>query len=355
MSTPPPNDSAAAQEVVQEERTEDGTKVTEVADGAQEEVATTTTTEAPATAEQVLESNETVEESNLQPVEEDRKDQEREDGPVPKSKSESPDGQASSQGHHESSSSPSPSHSDRDESAEPGEIDESAPPLPNEPLPGQTDKGESSLSAPPLPAEPAPAPEDDGWEYHWNPNDSSYWFYNRFSGVWQKENPRIPTAAAVPAVVAPVVVPPDAEPTIISNPISVAGGYNPAIHGDYDENAWYAVNARAAAEAAAAATNPLAGLDPTAAGAELASAGYFNRATGQWQAPEQNVERHSDEAKSKRQLNAYFDVDAAANMHDGRSLKAERSGKKPTKQELKAFKEKRRAKKEEKRRAWLRD
>jgi hypothetical protein len=65
--------------------------------------------------------------------------------------------------------------------------------------------------------------------------------------------------------------------------------------------------------------------------------------------------RHSDDAKSRRQMNAFFDVDAAANSHDGRSLKAERSNKKPSKAELKAFKEKRRARKEEKRRAWLRD
>lgn len=354
MSTPPPPDSATAQEVVQEERQEDGTRATEATDGAHEEAETT---EPPAATEEVLDSNETVEEPKSHSVKEGRRDQEREGSPAQQPKSESPDGQDSSQGDYES---PSQSPSNRAESAEPGEIDESAaPPLPDEPLPDHTFNGESSSSAPPLPAEPAPEPEDDGWEYHWNPNDSSYWFYNRFSGVWQKENPRIPTAtaaaAAAAAVVAPVVVPLDVEPTVISNPISVAGGYNPAIHGDYDENAWYAVNARAAAEAAAAATNPLAGLGPTVAGADLASAGYFNRTTGQWQAPDQNVERHSDEAKSKRQLNAYFDVDAAANMHDGRSLKAERSGKKPSRAELKAFKEKRRAKKEEKRRAWLRD
>lgn len=54
-------------------------------------------------------------------------------------------------------------------------------------------------------------------------------------------------------------------------------------------------------------------------------------------------------------MTAFFDVDAAANSHDGRSLKAERRGKTLSKQELKAFKEKRRDKKEEKRRAWLRD
>lgn len=68
-----------------------------------------------------------------------------------------------------------------------------------------------------------------------------------------------------------------------------------------------------------------------------------------------NPDYHNDENKSKRQMTAFFDVDAAANSHDGRSLKAERRGKTLSKKELKAFKEKRREKKEEKRRAWLRD
>jgi hypothetical protein len=54
-------------------------------------------------------------------------------------------------------------------------------------------------------------------------------------------------------------------------------------------------------------------------------------------------------------MGAFFDVEAAANSHDGRSLKAERQGKKLSKKEVKAFKEKRKSKKEEKRRAWLRD
>jgi hypothetical protein len=54
-------------------------------------------------------------------------------------------------------------------------------------------------------------------------------------------------------------------------------------------------------------------------------------------------------------MTAFFDVDAAANSHDGRSLKAERRGKALSKKELKAYKDRRREKKEEKRRAWLRD
>jgi hypothetical protein len=93
-------------------------------------------------------------------------------------------------------------------------------------------------------------------------------------------------------------------------------------------------------------------LDPIQA---YAATGTFNRFTGKWQAADLNPEKFNDENKSRRQMNAFFDVDAAANSHDGKSLKAERSGKKLSKREVKAFKEKRREKKEEKRRAWLRD
>ncbi|KAK3375271.1 hypothetical protein B0H63DRAFT_273915 [Podospora didyma] len=220
---------------------------------------------------------------------------------------------------------------------------------------------------PPLPNEPAAQSQDDGWEAHFIQLDGLYWFYNRFTGVWQKDNPRVPPTVTTSAVIPGPVVPDDVERTALSNPESIAGGYNPAIHGDYDENAWYAQNTRTAgAQEAAGLTGsvqhqipsiPVAGtadFAEAAAGA-LTSAGYFNRITGQWQTADQGPERHSDEAKSKRQLNTFFDVDAAANQHDGRSLKAERAGKKPTKAELKAFKEKRKAKKEEKRRAWLRD
>jgi hypothetical protein len=83
--------------------------------------------------------------------------------------------------------------------------------------------------------------------------------------------------------------------------------------------------------------------------------GHFNRFTGRFQTDEVNPENHNDENKSRRQMTAFFDVDAAANSHDGRSLKAERRGKNLSKKELQAYKNKRREKKEEKRRAWLRD
>jgi len=273
---------------------------------------------------------------------------------------------------------------DRDSSAEPSsssdtasrnkdkdQRDSSQPPLPNEPLPDQPrlpnePVPDTDPSAPPLPNEPVPEqPEDDGWEYHWNPNDQSYWFYNRFTGVWQQENPRVPGANG-PAATTAVITTDSAAASdgdtkkALSNPASIAGGYNPAIHGSYDENAWYAQNFRAATDPSATAPSAEAMLQQyyqiqQTEQQDYVTAGFFNRRTGQWQTGDQGPERHSDEARARRQLRAYFDIDAAANMHDGRSLKAERAGKKPTRAELKMYKEKRRQKKEEKRRAWLRD
>lgn len=205
----------------------------------------------------------------------------------------------------------------------------SAPPLPDE-------------APPPLPEEAPPTtkPVDDGWEPVWDNNLQAYYFYNRLTGASQWENPRVRETAAAPGTESQTTVPvPKKEP--------VLGGYNPAIHGDYDPNAEYARQYEDQSEQAG----------PTAATSTAAytATGAFNRFTGRWQAEDINPENHNDENKSRRQMNAFFDVDSAANSHDGRSLRAERSSRKPTKTELKQFKEKRREKKEEKRRAWLRD
>lgn len=166
------------------------------------------------------------------------------------------------------------------------------------------------------------------------------------TGVTQWDNPRVPTAGVAAA--------PGTEEVPASTTAPVQGGYNPAIHGDYDPNADYAIEARQREQAAIERLNAQGqALQPQAP--DYAATGAFNRFTGRWQAADQNPERHGDEAKSKRQMNAFFDVDAAANSHGGKSLKAERQSKKLSKSELKAFKEKRRGKKEEKRRAWLLD
>lgn len=200
-----------------------------------------------------------------------------------------------------------------------------APPLPDEAMP-------------PLPSEPPPTtePQDDGWAPVWEESAQAFYFYNRFTGATQWTNPRVPEVAGPPGVE-------PAPPTEVAS-LPKVSGYNPAIHGDYDPTAWYAQPE--APETTAQATDPAAQYTATAA---------FNRFTGRYQDAEITPENFNDENRSKRQMNAFFDVDAAANSHDGRSLKAERSGKKLSKTELKQFKEKRKAKKEEKRRAWLRD
>ena len=224
---------------------------------------------------------------------------------------------------------PEASDKEEEETAREGD-DTSAPPLPDE-------------VPPPLPDEAPPGQaEDDGWEPVWDAHSQAYYFYNRFTGASQWENPRVPDAKAPGTEDSAGAGPADAP-----KKSPVLGGYNPAIHGDYDPTAPYAQQYE---EHAQEAGGPA--LDPSAS---YAATGAFNRFTGRWQAASINPENHNDENKSRRQMNAYFDVDAAANSHDGRSLRAERSAKKLSKKELKQFKDKRREKKEEKRRAWLRD
>lgn len=254
-------------------------------------------------------------------------------------------------------------HEDSDDGNRPDTLTESdnnpskttpdgAPALPSEAVPNEPPLPDEAVpsSEPPLPREAPPPTEDDGWDFQWDPTSQAYFFYNRLTGKSQWENPRLPGgSASASAAGAPGTEPAGPRPPTAEAP--AAGGYNPAIHGDYDPNAWYAqadnVDANFLGEESAAAA---------AAGDEVyGSTAQFNRFTGQFQSEDNGPGRHTDDAKSKRQMNAFFDVDAAANSHDGRSLKAERSNKKPSKSELKAFKEKRRARKEEKRRAWLRD
>ncbi|KAF7442895.1 ww domain-containing protein [Pyrenophora tritici-repentis] len=62
---------------------------------------------------------------------------------------------------------------------------------------------------------------------------------------------------------------------------------------------------------------------------------------------------HNDENKSRRQLAAYYNIDAADKEHDGRSLKAERRAKPPNKAQVKQYQKQRKEKKEAKRKAWL--
>lgn len=228
------------------------------------------------------------------------------------------------------------------------------PPLPDEKLPSLPNEAPSGQT------------EDDGWEPIWDGNAQAYYFYNRFTGLSQWENPRVPDAPTGPPGVdnpdASNRLPSSSPPPPSSSSRRLTDGYNPAIHGDYDPTAPYAQQYEQNPQNPRNPPNPqknpdaapglTPGPDPNYV---YTATGVFNRFTGKWQAASLTPENFSDENKAQRQLSAFFDVDTAANSHDGRSLKAERSGKKLTKKELKAFKEKRRERKEEKRRAWLRD
>ena len=260
------------------------------------------------------------------------------------------------------------------------------PPLPSEAPPtdiasedGEVSEGEETVptstlqqqpplpteDVPPLPSEPIPQQvpnDDDGWQPIWDGTAQAYYFYNRFTRASQWDNPRVlnSTASHMPTHqdrIGNIMAPSDT-PIELSIKSAALGGYNPAVHGDYDPNADYAQLPSSEALTGPSSTLPSSdaptGVDPNDPSAYAATAG-FNRFTGRFQADLNASENHNDENKSKRQMNAFFDVDAAANSHDGRSLRAERQSKKLTKEEVKAFREKTKKKKEEKRRAWLRD
>ncbi|KAA8912428.1 hypothetical protein FN846DRAFT_933065 [Sphaerosporella brunnea] len=202
----------------------------------------------------------------------------------------------------------------------------------------------TSEENPPLPPGPPPGEEeqeDDGWQPVWNPTYGSYYFYNSKTGETTWTNPRVPEATN-----APLAAPANIQAGSPDGAVAAAAyhdplQYNPAIHGDYDPTAPYAQPRE----------------EPQEASTDYTATAAFNRFTGKF-TPAFSAkvpENYNDENKSRRQMEFYFDVDAAANSHDGKSLKAERQTRKLSKKELKAFKEKRRAKKEEKRKAWLKD
>jgi len=204
---------------------------------------------------------------------------------------------------------------------------------------GEPSHEQQGQENPPLPPDPPPeasTEDDDGWQPVWDSNYGAYYFYNSVTGETTWTNPRVPEAANAP-------VPPSNDLSSTDpashehNPLQ----YNPALHGDYDPTAPYA-------QAQEAAENE---------GDQYTFTAAFNRFTGKFQ-PASSLkvpENYNDENKSKRQMQFYFDVDAAANSHDGKSLKAERQTRRLSKKELKEFKEKRRQRKEEKRKAWLKD
>ncbi|KAK0822083.1 hypothetical protein LTR02_007714 [Friedmanniomyces endolithicus] len=133
-----------------------------------------------------------------------------------------------------------------------------------------------------------------------------------------------------------------------SEPETEYKGYNPKIHGSYDPNADYAQyhNDKLTEEKAIQEHGSVAAAQQAA---DYAAIGTFNRFSGGFQSADKSTERHNDFNKSGRQMNAFFDVDAAANVHDGKSLKEERRNQKLSKKEIQEMSKKRRDRKEKKR------
>ncbi|KAK9471409.1 uncharacterized protein V1510DRAFT_420454 [Dipodascopsis tothii] len=95
--------------------------------------------------------------------------------------------------------------------------------------------------------------------------------------------------------------------------------------------------------------------------AEYEERGYFDTATGIWKmydtAPEaapMPFEVLATTSHKRRDVgHEYFDVDLAANQHDGRSLRAERQKQKLSKKQVENFRKIRKERKEKHRREWL--
>lgn len=129
-------------------------------------------------------------------------------------------------------------------------------------------------------------------------------------------------------------------------------GYNPRVHGPYDKtkpysayHSWLAFEKEHPAAAA--------GQQPQTTDHQMyGSTARFNSHTGRFQTDEQSADRHDAASKAGRQMSAFFDVDSAANSHDGRSLKEERRNNKPSKQEIAEMNQKRKEKKQQKRLAF---
>ena len=230
------------------------------------------------------------------------------------------------------------------------------------PAKSEKEEGEVTGSAP-LPTEAVP--DYSGWQWVYSGTAGWYWAWDHSQQcyVWYDSATMAYTYTAPIPYDHQASSSAGAPGTSSSSPVKRPhGGYNPAIHGDYDPNADYAIEARreeeereAAAQAASAAYAAQAAAAAgyqvgPAAGEEYDATAHFNRFTGRFQNPDIRPENFNDDNKSRRQQNAFFDVDAAANSHNGRSLRAERRQQRPSKKMVKFFNDRKKKRQDQKRR-----
>jgi hypothetical protein len=136
------------------------------------------------------------------------------------------------------------------------------------------------------------------------------------------------------------------------DPLNGWQGYNPRVHGPYDKTQPYSAYHNWLAYEKENPAGAAGQQSQAAAYQTYDSTAQFNSHTGRYQTGEQSADRHDGASKAGRQMNAFFDVDSAANSHDGRSLKEERRNNKPSKQEVAEMNAKRKEKKLQKRLAF---
>ncbi|KAM0723641.1 hypothetical protein Q7P37_000629 [Cladosporium fusiforme] len=121
------------------------------------------------------------------------------------------------------------------------------------------------------------------------------------------------------------------------------------IDGPWDPNGYYMAYHNWLAKLEEDKANPqAAATDQT-----YASSAQFNAQTGRYQTADQSADRYDSSNRAGRQMNHFFDVDSAANAHDGRSLKEERRAMTHSKKEIAEMNQKRKDKKHQKRMAFL--
>lgn len=130
--------------------------------------------------------------------------------------------------------------------------------------------------------------------------------------------------------------------TAPKDPLEGYTGYNPKIHGNYDPKADYAQYHNKKREEESGVVAPV--VRPAGYGADM----ILNARTGNAQAHRPDADHHSDAAKSGRQMNAFFDADAAANAHEGKSLREERQKQTLSKKKIAEFKQKKQERKKKK-------
>lgn len=129
-------------------------------------------------------------------------------------------------------------------------------------------------------------------------------------------------------------------------------GFNSRVHGAWDKDAPYVAYHNWLAYAEALEANP-SGSAAQPAYQTYDSTAQFNAHTGRYQTADQSTDRYDSSNRAGRQMNHFFDVDSAANAHDGRSLKEERRNNKPSKKEVAEMNQRRKDKKHAKRMAFL--